>query len=59
LRKPWLAPGLIKALRTQHLPGIVTVEEAQRLFAATRVISYHVFHFMPPSSSMAAHRQSV
>jgi len=59
LRKPWLAPGLIKALRTQHLPGIVTVEEAQRLFDATRVISHRVFHFMHPYCSMAAHRQSI
>ena len=42
LRKPWVAPGLIKPPKTQRLPDIVTVEEAQRLFAATRVISYRV-----------------
>ena len=45
LRKPWVAPGLIKPPRSQRLPDIVTVEEAQRLFAATRVVSYRVFYF--------------
>ena len=30
---------------TQRLPDIVTVEEAQRLFAATRCLSYRVFFF--------------
>jgi len=29
----------------QRLPDIVTVEEAGRLFAATRVLSYRVFYF--------------
>ncbi len=45
LKKPWAAPGLIKPPRTQRLPDIVTVEEAGRLFAATRVVSYRVFYF--------------
>ena len=45
LRQPWVAPGLIKAPKTQRLPDIVTVEEAKRLFAATRVVSYRVFYF--------------
>ena len=45
LRKPWVAPGLIKPPRTQRLPDIVTIEEARRLFAATRVRSYQVFFF--------------
>lgn len=45
LRKPWVAPGLIKPPKTQHLPDIVTVEEARRIFAATRVVSYRVFFF--------------
>jgi integrase/recombinase XerD len=45
LRKPWVAPGLIKPPRTQRLPDIVTVEEAKRIFAATRVVSYRVFFF--------------
>ena len=45
LRRPWVAPGLIKPPRSQRLPDIVTVEEAQRLFAATRVGSYRVFFF--------------
>jgi len=45
LRKPWVAPGLIKPPRTQRLPDIVTIAEAKRLFAATRVVSYRVFFF--------------
>ena len=43
LRKPWVAPGLIKPPKTQHLPDIITVAECRRLLAATRVISYRVF----------------
>lgn len=45
LRQPWIAPGLIKPPKTQRLPDIVTVDEAQRIFAATRVVSYRVFFF--------------
>lgn len=45
LRQPWVAPGLIKPPKTQRLPDIVTIEEAKRIFAATRVISYRVFFF--------------
>lgn len=45
LRRPWVAPGLIKAPRTQRLPDIVTVDEAQRIMAATQVLSYRVFFF--------------
>jgi site-specific recombinase XerD len=45
LRKPWIAPGLIKPPRCQRLPDVVTVDEARRIFAATRVVSYRVFFF--------------
>lgn len=45
LRKPWVAPGLIKAPKAQRLPDIVTVAEVQRLIATTRVLSYRVFFF--------------
>jgi integrase/recombinase XerD len=45
LRKPWVAPNLVKPPRVQRLPDIVTVAEAQRLFQATRVVSYRVFFF--------------
>ena len=38
-------PNLIKPPKTQRLPDIVTVDEAQRLFLATRVLSYRVFYF--------------
>src|SRR3990167_7144737 len=39
LHKPWVMPHLIKPPKAQRLPDIVTVEEAQRLFAATRTLS--------------------
>ena len=42
LTKPWVAPGLIKPPRSQRLPDIVTIEEAERIFGATRVLSYRV-----------------
>lgn len=45
LRQPWVAPDLIKPPKTQRLPDIVTTAEAQRIFAATRVVSYRVFFF--------------
>ena len=45
LRKPWVEPGLIKPPRTQRLPDIITIDEARRIFAATRVLSYRVFFF--------------
>ena len=45
LGKPWVMPHLVKAPKTQRLPDIVTVEEAARLFAATRCLSYRVFFF--------------
>lgn len=45
LHQPWVAPGLIKPPRSQRLPDIVTVEEAERIFMATRVLSYRVFFF--------------
>ncbi len=45
LRQPWVAPGLIKPPKSQRLPDIVTVEEARRIFSATRVLSYRVFFF--------------
>ena len=45
LRKPWVAPGLIKPPRSQRLPDIVTVAQAQRIFCTTRVLSYRVLFF--------------
>ena len=45
LRKPWVAPDLIKPPKSQRLPDIITVEEGKRIFAATRVVSYRVFFF--------------
>ena len=45
LHQPWVAPGLIKPPKSQRLPDIVTIEEARRIFATTRVLSYRVFFF--------------
>jgi len=45
LRRPWTLPALIKPPKAQRLPDIVTIDEAQRLFAATRILSYRVFFF--------------
>lgn len=45
LRKPWVMPHLVKPPKAQRLPDIVTVDEAQRLFATTRKLSYRVFYF--------------
>ena len=40
LRKPWVAPGLIKPPKVQRLPDIVSVSEMQRIVQATRILSY-------------------
>ena len=45
LHRPWAYPELIKPPKTQRLPDIVTVEEAQLLFRQTRRLSYRVFYF--------------
>ena len=38
LRRPWVAPGLIKPPKTQRLPDIVTIAEAKRLFERARKV---------------------
>jgi site-specific recombinase XerD len=45
LRQPWAMPRLIRPPKVSRLPDIVTVEQAQALFAATRILSYRVFFF--------------
>jgi integrase/recombinase XerD len=45
LGKPWAMPHFIKPPKVSRLPDIVTVEEAQALFCATRTLSYRVFYF--------------
>lgn len=45
LKKPWVAPGLVKPPKSQRLPDIVTIDEARRIFTTTRVLSYRVFFF--------------
>ena len=38
-------PNFIRPTKTQRLPDIVTIEQAQALFSATRTLSYKVFFF--------------
>jgi integrase/recombinase XerD len=45
LQQPWVMPNFIRPPRVQRLPDIVTVEQAQQLFCATRCLSYRVFFF--------------
>jgi site-specific recombinase XerD len=45
LHKPWVNVDLVKPPKAQRLPDILTVEEAERLFATTRTLSYRVFYF--------------
>lgn len=45
LHKPWVNVDLIKPPKAQRLPDILTVDEAGRLFMATRTLSYRVFYF--------------
>ncbi len=45
LHKPWENVDLIKPPKAQRLPDIVTIEEAERLFMTTRIVSYRVFYF--------------
>ena len=45
LRQSWAMPRLIRPPKASRLPDIVTVQQAQTLFAATRILSYRVFFF--------------
>ena len=45
LGQPWQMPNFIRPPKTQRLPDIVTIEQAQALFSATRTLSYKVFFF--------------
>ena len=45
LQKPWTHIELIKPPKAQRLPDILTVEEAQRVFMTTRLLSYRIFYF--------------
>ena len=45
LQRPWAVPNFIRPPKVSRLPDIVSVAEAQALFAATRVLSYRVLFF--------------
>ncbi len=45
LRQPWPAPDLLKPPSARRLADIVTVEQMQRINAATKVLSYRVFFY--------------
>ncbi len=45
LRKPWQHIDLIKPPKTQRLPNIVTIEQADNLIMSTLKLSYRIFFF--------------
>ncbi len=45
LHKPWENIDRIKPPKTQRLPDIVTIEQAERLIMSTFKLSYRVFYF--------------
>jgi site-specific recombinase XerD len=45
LHKPWENIDLIKPPKTQRLPDIVTIEQAERLIMSTCKRSYRIFYF--------------
>ena len=45
LEKSWTHLPSIKAPRVKRIPDIITIEEAYRLFSATRQLSYRVFFY--------------
>jgi len=45
LEKQWEHIDLIKPPKAQRLPDIVSTEEANQLFATTKILSYRVFYF--------------
>lgn len=45
LERDWTDIPVIKSPRVVRIPDIVSIEEAQLLFASTRILSYRVFFF--------------
>ncbi len=45
LHKPWENIDLVKPPKTQRLPNIVTIEQAEQLIMSTFILSYRVFFF--------------
>jgi len=45
LQRNWVDIPIIKSPRVKRIPNIVTIEEAYRLFSATRNLSYRIFFF--------------
>jgi integrase len=45
LGQPWQMPGFIRSPKVSRLPDIVSIEQAQAIFAHTRVLSYRVLFF--------------
>ncbi len=45
LHKPWVHIDLIKPPKTQRLPDIVTIEQADHLIMSTFILSYRIFFF--------------
>jgi site-specific recombinase XerD len=45
LKRSWVEIAMIKPPRSTRIPDIISVDEAQQLFLATRRLSYRVFFF--------------
>lgn len=45
LKKPWEDIPLIKPPKTKKIPDIVTIQQANQIFNATKVVDYKVFYF--------------
>jgi len=45
LRRNWVDIPIIKSPKVKRIPDIVTIEEAYKIFSATRNVSYRVFFF--------------
>ena len=45
LQRSWVDIPIIKSPKVKRIPDIVTIEEAYRIFSATRNVSYRVFFF--------------
>lgn len=45
LKRDWVDIPLVKSPRVRRIPDIVSIEEAQRLFSSTRILSYRVFFY--------------
>jgi hypothetical protein len=58
LERDWVDLPIIKSSRVVRIPDIVSIEEAQRLFSSTQVLSYRVFFYSVYSNGITLKRRS-